>query len=303
MVYVLLSTYNGARFIRELLESLLRQDYPQFTVLARDDGSTDNTCRILREYAGTFRLLSIQYGKNLGVVASFFELLKAVPDDAQFIAFCDQDDVWEKEKLSRAVEVLNTKINKPVMYCGRLKIVNEALELIRLSRLPQRPPALGNALVQNIAIGCTVVINRQALDLLRARLPNPAAIRMHDWWIYQVAAAMGEVVYDQEAYVLYRQHAENVVGSAAGMRLWALRVRRFIKKSNRLLIRLQVQEFARVFRDKLPQDKRRLLDGFLRAISAKHGLLRIKFALSADVYRQTWAEDMVLKALIILGRI
>ena len=115
-VQVLLSTYNGQKYLKELMDSVLNQDFPNLEILVRDDGSTDKTLHILEKYSG-LKNVQILQGKNIGVVRSFFALLEASPPDAEYIAFCDQDDVWKEDKVSRAVGILEKHgDNTPIMY-------------------------------------------------------------------------------------------------------------------------------------------------------------------------------------------
>jgi glycosyltransferase involved in cell wall biosynthesis len=152
-VQVLLSTYNGERYLAELIESLLQQDYPNTEILVRDDGSTDGTVLILSQYAAQGRLRLVK-GRNVGVPSSYFELLALSSEEAAFCAFCDQDDVWNRDKLSRAVAQLKgARQDHPVLYCTAVDVVNEELGNIGRSAPLKRPLGFRNALVQNVATG------------------------------------------------------------------------------------------------------------------------------------------------------
>src|SRR5207248_4010921 len=121
-------------------------------LLIRDDGSTDETVSIIERYRTRSNIRAF-YETNVGVVTSFFRLLQSSTSDAGYIAFCDQDDVWEKDKLSRAIKMLEEVVGTgPKMYCGRARVVTEDLIPIGLTSLPGRGPSFRNALVQNIAI-------------------------------------------------------------------------------------------------------------------------------------------------------
>ena len=143
-------------------------------------------------------------------------LLRAVSADTDYAAFCDQDDVWLPDKLSSAVEALQG-VEGPGLYCCAVRLVIQSLPDIKVHRRCVRGPSFENALVENIATGCTIVLNRAAIDLLASR--SPRALLMHDAWCYLVLAGCGRVVYDPRPHVLYRLHASNTIG--VGRTLWA----------------------------------------------------------------------------------
>jgi len=302
-VQVLLSTYNGERYLRPLLESLLSQEYRNIEILIRDDGSSDGTVRLLEEYALRCKKVKLIKGENLGVIRSFFELLRLSSPDVDYLAFCDQDDVWEKDKINRAVDFLNLLPEElPLMYCSRVFITDEQLNVAGISRIPRRGPSFGNALVENIAPGCTMVINKVARDLILLETPNFENIRMHDWWIYLVISAFGKVFYDEKPTVLYRQHAANVVGIKIGLAAqWQARFRRFRKYGRLHLLTEQAKEFRRIYGHLLSEEKKRVLDRFLN--DRMSFTSRMKYALTCEVYRQSLIDDLILRALILLNRV
>jgi hypothetical protein len=215
---ILLATYNGEAFLPAQLDSLLGQEDATWRLLWRDDGSTDATVAQMvaftqRAGPGRVRRLEEPSGR-LGVFGTFMALLAAVPVDADYVAFCDQDDVWLPGKLARARKVLaKLPSTRPALYCARQQLVNAALQPIGLSPLPVRPPGFGNALVQNIATGCTVVMNAAARRAVLAAPPLPAGMA-HDWWRYLVVTGVGgEVAFDPEPQILYRQHGGNAIGA------------------------------------------------------------------------------------------
>lgn len=292
---VLLSTYNGAGYLEPLLESVLRQDHPCFSILARDDGSSDTTVAILRRYTRTGKLRVLE-GTHVGATASFVELLRSADGAAEHVAFCDQDDVWLSDKLRRATQWLERESpDAPVLYCGRSRIVDADLRPLGLSVAPRRAPCFENALVENIATGCTVVVNRAARELLMGRLPEGAIA--HDWWSYLVIAAFGRVLYDRDAKVLYRQHRANAVGAAttpAGR--WVRRIRPFLKNRRELPMLNQALEFRRLFAQGLGPNKARLLERFIDR--RRSALASLRYALRPDVFRQGSLDDLILRALL-----
>jgi glycosyltransferase involved in cell wall biosynthesis len=216
-VSILLSTYNGGGYLADLLASLRAQTYADWRLLWRDDGSSDATVATMQAFAGGGGCEQIvDPAGRLGVLGSFMALLRrAAPQLAptDFAAFADQDDVWLPEKLARGVAALrDIGGGVPAMYCARQVLVDRGLRRIGLSPPLPPAPAFPAALTQNIATGCTVLLNRAAALLVAASRPPSGAL--HDWWCYLlVAAAGGRVLTDAEPVILYRQHGGNVVGA------------------------------------------------------------------------------------------
>jgi hypothetical protein len=214
-VAILLSTWNGATFLPDQLASFLRLTGPDWQVYWRDDGSEDRSVDIVRAFAaaaGTGMVVDRNDNRGrIGITASFLSLLRGAPQDC-VVAFADQDDVWLPEKLARGVDALGAlEGSGPALYCARQSLVNAKLHPIRLSAKLTEPPGFPQALTQNIATGCTVMLNAEAVRLIAASREPPATL--HDWWAYLVVtAAGGRVVIDDTPTVLYRQHAGNAVG-------------------------------------------------------------------------------------------
>ncbi len=254
-VCILLSTYNGEKYLVQQLESLLEQQGINFTILVRDDGSSDNTISILDIYSKRDSRISYYQGENVGPANSFFDLICKSPE-VDYYAFCDQDDVWDFDKLKVAVNFLENEDNeKPNMYYSNLRIVDQDLKFYRMSH--QQPHVQKNkysALTEDIATGCTIVFNKTAASLVRKNIPEYCS--MHDTWIYLVCKFMGTTIYDFDSHISYRQHENNVVGTYLGEKTASI----YIKRIRRLFDRnLQpryhnAQNFYKAFKDVLPLD-------------------------------------------------
>ncbi len=218
-VIVLLSTYNGEKFLREQIESLLLQKGVACKILVRDDGSKDSTMDILSEYAKEYNNISFYQGKNCGPAKSFLELIKQA-EDADFYAFCDQDDIWDEDKIIIAVETLSRLDSRqPNLYYSNLRIVDENLEYYRMSHVGNYYNSNKfSALTENLCTGCTAVFNRKAKELMSKRLPDYCT--MHDTWTYMTCMLLGNVVYDKNAHISYRQHSNNVIGAYLKKSRW-----------------------------------------------------------------------------------
>ena len=223
---ILLATYNGARFLREQIGSLLAQTHREWRVIARDDGSSDDSPEILDAYAQAHpeRFLIIKDRLRLGAKLSFSALMQHA--DAPYVALCDQDDFWRPEKLSVLLQQMQDAEelagqDVPVLIHSDLEVVNQEMETISPSfwayqGIDPVRNRLGNLLVDNTVTGCTILMNQV---LLRLAQPVPEAAYMHDYWLALVAATVGRIVAVRQPLVRYRQHGSNTLG--------AVRLRKF----------------------------------------------------------------------------
>ena len=215
-VAILLSTFNGEEFLHAQLNSFLAQTHERWVLHWRDDGSTDSTVDIMREFAarvGQERCVeSPSSGPHLGAAASFLALLRE-NIGAMAVAFADQDDVWLPEKLSCALDMLDDAAETPALYCARQYLVDEALGGARLSAKHGGAGGFPACLTQNIANGNTLVMNAAAAALV-ATAGEPEGT-VHDWWSYIVVSACGgQILFDARPQVLYRLHKGNLIGRA-----------------------------------------------------------------------------------------
>lgn len=299
-VSVILSSFNGAQYLPQQLDSLVGQSYPDMTIQVRDDGSTDGTIGILKRYAENHGNIHLISGTRLGITGSFFYLLRHCGEESEYIAFCDQDDVWYQDKIERAVARLSALTSDlPALYCSRQEYVDHDLTHLRFSRVLRRPLSFRNALVENCATGCTVVLNRAAKDMITDCLPG--GFVWHDWWCYLVVSAFGVVIHDQQPGLKYRLHSANDTGSAVSFagELWRRMRRLCFNGRGFLKLYAQASEFHRLYGDRLGDVEGKLLEQFLASKTST--LARIRFALHPVVYRQKWLDNLLLRALIVLG--
>lgn len=224
-VTVLLATYNGEKYLREQLDSLISQSGVDVRILVRDDGSIDGTIRILDDYQNN-GFLKWYTGEHLNVQQGYLNLLKNV-DRSDYYAFCDQDDVWDEDKLLVAVtELENLPRDKPAMYyCGQ-RLVDENLKLISTHIIAANRSPHTNFLISNVA-GCTSVFNQQLVDAINSATPD--FILMHDSWLFKVCLALGGNYFaDPSAHIYYRQHSNNVAGINRGIKGKIRQAKRYI---------------------------------------------------------------------------
>ena len=211
-ICVLLSTFNGEQFLREQLDTIINQKDVVVKILVRDDGSTDSTVTILNEYKEK-GLLDWYTGENLRPAKSFMDLIYEAKLDCDFYALCDQDDYWLEDKLFIATEQMKKKgSDKPLLYYGVPRLVDCDLNpLEKPAEIYQKFTTYDSCLINSNATGCTMVFNKKLIILLKTAKPN--FIAMHDAWIHKVCIALdGEVVFDEDVHILYRQHQNNVIG-------------------------------------------------------------------------------------------
>lgn len=304
-VQIIMSTYNGARYLRTQLDSIVQQTIESKSLLIRDDGSSDNTVSIILEYQKKYPWIEVYQGNNVGVQKSFFELVERSDPKAEFIAFADQDDEWLPEKLERAVnklEALYRKKEQPLLYCGSQIMVDEQLKPldVTVSRVVKHP-AFGNALVQNICTGCTAVINRELAELIRNNMPsNIDEIVMHDWWLYLTASCFGDVYYDEVPYIRYRQHGKNTHGAIINKkRLLQYRLGQLLKPRGEIY--RQVEVFERSFSNKID----RIHMGLIRSLASSENNLfgRLQVAIKKEYFRQKRSDDLVFRGIVLLGKL
>lgn len=239
---------------------------------------------------------------NIGPAASFLSLLRDVTADLteqDAIAFADQDDVWLPNKLERGLAALsNISAAEPALYCARQILVNAMLNQIGVSALPARKCVFPAALAQNVATGCTVMLNRAAARLVASSTPSPATV--HDWWCYLlVTGAGGHLLQDPEPVILYRQHDANVVGAPASMLTRAVAA---LQRGPHVFMSVLRQHVAALAAQQnlLSEQARRdvaVVDSALNG-GFFHKLAALR---TVGLQRQTWIETLVFRCWFILG--
>ena len=299
-VAILLSTYNGARYLPAQLESLLEQTVREWVLYWRDDGSRDETVAILETFAaraGAGRCVPVREPGHLGVTGSFMALLRAATPAGLPVAFADQDDIWLPGKLAQALAALEPECS-PALYCCRQKLVSEDLQPLGESAALLRPPCFPAALTQNIATGCTVVLNPAAAALVaRSRPPGGS---LHDWWSYLlVTAAGGRVIADPTPMVLYRQHGGNLVGAPRSM---AQRARAAIERGPGVFMGVLRQHVTALLAQEnlLAPEHAAVLRTLDRGLS-DGWLARLRALCVPGLYRQTWQETALFRWWFLIG--
>ena len=294
-VSVVLATYNGEKYLKEQLDSLLRQKGVNVKILVRDDGSTDGTVDILDEYKNK-GLLDWYTGEHLNVQKGYLDLLKNAPE-SDYYAFCDQDDVWDDDKLLIAVTELDEMPNeKPTMYyCGQ-RLVDENLKLITNHKIDNTRSPHTNFLISNVA-GCTAVFNQKLVDAVN--MATPDFILMHDSWLFKICLALGGTYYaDSSCHISYRQHGNNVAGLNKG-------IKGKIKQAKRYIEIFEIKKQCESLRKNYSRYIVKEYKDFLHDICTydESMLSRIKFAKRKDIDFNSPSLNLIVRLKILIDKL
>jgi glycosyltransferase involved in cell wall biosynthesis len=305
-VDIIAPLYNGARFLDEFLSGLRGQTHSRWRLWLRDDGSTDRTPDLARAAAAAdprIQVVEDRAGARLGAAAGFGWLMARLPADARYVMCADQDDVWLPEKIARTLAAMTeaeAAAPGPVLVHTDLVVVDETLRVLHRSYwghagVDPEPVSLRRLIVQNVATGATVMLNRELRGLVG---PLPAGAVYHDWWYACVAAAFGRVVAVREATVLYRQHDANVVGAPrAAPRWYQLPAATWAAMRRPGHLRAEVARTARQagaflerFESRLTEDDRRFLSAYaelpaLPFFRRKARVIRLRLRAEHGVWR------------------
>lgn len=305
VVDILMATYNGARYVQEQLDSFAAQIGVDWRLIVSDDGSTDETAAIVAAFsrANPGRVRWVE-GPRQGACANFRHLIAHIPADADFVAFSDQDDVWMPLKLGRAIHHLSQATSdQRALYCSRTQIVNGDLIPQGLSRALRKKPSFSNAIVQNIAGGNTMVLNRAAIALIKSANAEAGEIVIHDWWVYQiVTGGDGLIIFDREPCLMYRQHSNNMIGDNSGFFAAMRRIMMILSGELARWNRLNVVALA-ASSHRFTISNQKTLAAFTRAVNAPTLLRRLHALWQSGAYRQSIQSNVALWLAALINRL
>lgn len=302
-VTILMGVLNGAAHLEAQLASIAAQTHKDWHLVCNDDGSTDDSLRLLRGFAAAYAgQVSVGNGPRTGFSQNYISMISELPENPGYVCFADQDDIWLPTKITRALDLLETCDFHPTIYCGRhMYWYPEANRRIPAPVL-NRPFRLENALIENVASGNTVMMNASAAALARKAAIRTNGVFAHDWWLYLlITACGGHVRFDNGApQILYRQHAANLIGSG---RAWRDQLRRktgvikglFSERIDGNIAALQAVS------DMMTPDARDILDRFAKAREAD-GLARLLGLYAVGPYRQKRRDTLGFWGAASLGR-
>lgn len=272
MVTIVMSAYNGEKYIREQIDSILASTYQDFDIFITDDVSKDSTLSILKEYEAKHpdKIRVCQNEKNLGYILNF--LTGICRTTSEYIMLCDQDDVWKPDKIEKTLVRLKKMEarygkNIPNAVFSDAVVVDQNLTTINPSffesgHLNPQNTDLSHILMENKLIGCTVMIN-SALRKILLEHDLPKKAKLHDWWIALIAAAFGKISFINEGLLLYRQHSSNAVGDTGFSAYFKNRITTLKKQKEALLVlQHQAGEFLELYGSMMSDDKKNIIQQF-----------------------------------------
>ena len=297
-VQILLSTYNGEKYLEEQLDSILNQkgDF-SLKILVRDDGSKDGTLEILEKYSKKIEMQIIR-GENIGVNKSLKELFMNCDTDCDYFSISDQDDVWLETKIQTAIESLSKNKSKLKMFASRSLVTDINMNVIGKTQDPEDRVSYYNAMVQNVCPGHTQVFNKDVL--LKLKQNYSENIFVIDWWIYLMVSSMGEITFDRRCFVKHRQHGLNSAGYE--LNFWKKLKKRisFLNKYKKSPVSEQLKSFFEIYKDQMKKEYRIETENFFN--SQRNVLVRIKYILFSKVFRYGRFENLIFKLLYVLGK-
>lgn len=301
-VNILVSTYNGERYLCQQIDSLLNQDYGNYEIHVRDDGSKDGTIELLQQYAKEYPdKLFFYKGENIGYKRSFQWLLQNC-SEADYFSFCDQDDYWYTDKVSRSVELLQEKDRDiPLIYLCDFYWCDGDMNRQKRNNGYSRYHSLEKyvTLGDRNAFGFTEVFNKKALE----RVKNSECFEgcSHDEIVYMYCLCNGEVIWDDKVCADFRRHGSNTSkvdlqgGTKVKHFLW--RIKTFLLTSNKNKMYKRMEIFYNGFRSELDEYARGVYELYL----GNKG--RLKKAFLKKRYRDTVLDEISIRILFLLGRV
>lgn len=311
---ILLATYQGAAFLPAQLGSYVSQSHEDWSLLVSDDGSTDGTRDLVADFARAHPGREIIWtdGPRAGSAANFLHALAAPRPEGSFVAISDQDDIWHDTRLQRALamlesgdedcQILPATGSEAALYASRTILMGDEGTKLGASVRHPRGPSFGNALVQNILAGNTMVLNPACADLAArsAAIAAQAGVAHHDWWLYALASGAGaKVIHDNRPGLYYRQHRRNVLG--AHRTLGAARNRWTMLRDGqyRRWLRANLEGLSQISADLTPQAQAQLAQMNAAITAPTPPLAQLA---KAGIRRQSWRGDAVLALALRMAR-
>lgn len=300
-VAIIVSTYNGEKYIEKQLESLCNQTYKNIDIYIRDDGSKDKTTEIIEKYENKYNNIKLVKSNNVGLVNSFYEGLKIAFEKADYFAYCDQDDYWHQNKIERAIEKLkDSDNNKPTVLFTEFNYCNSNLEFIEKSHMNKKGTSFRNSLVECIASGNTMVFNKQMAKLILET--NTQNVCLHDWWLYMIATGIGDIIYDSEPSLEYRRTGNNVTPGGGGfLKLQIFRIKKFLFGDYLKKVKKQIQKFDENFHNQLSKENQKLINLFIK--EGYHINIVLKKVFYPKMFRQNLLDELFIRFIFLIGKL
>lgn len=295
-VAVLISTYNGEKFLKEQLDSILNQTYKNIEIVIRDDGSKDSTLEIIKEYQKKYSNIVLKEGVNVGFMSSFFKLLGMA--NADYYAYCDQDDVWLENKIELAVNELNNADDtKPNLVFGNSDYYDENMQFISKGA-EHKWFNFRNSLYECCGQGMTMTINKKARDLIIENIPENCFF--HDWWTYMICSGMGNVFYNDITTVKYRRFKKNSTAEGQNiLNVFFWRIEKLFAEGGMQKIKKQQLEYNKMFYGMLLPENREIADIFIQKNYNFFKVLKKMFY--PHKLRRKMTDDLIVRILFLFG--
>ncbi len=307
-VNIILATYNGGRFLREQLDSLINQTYDNIDIYIRDDGSTDNTVEIIKEYIENNKstkniiLLDDEVG-NLRCPGSFYKILNDC-GQADYYAFCDQDDIWYEDKVKWAVEKLDSRreMNKddsiPIVYYSGYEYYTDKGEFIRHSSEQNENPTINDVIYYTPASGFVLVFNEAARQQFIINV-DPGK-ELHDRWILRCAITMGQIIYDPRYTATHIRHANAVTAdNSSNKNLIIGFIKKEIMGNEMIQAKQDLIHFYKAFQNCLDENDKDILNIFTKNNSF---FIQLKKLFYPHRLRPRLAGEIALRIIFLFGR-
>jgi glycosyltransferase involved in cell wall biosynthesis len=218
LVAVLMSTYNGEKYLEQQIETILQQKDVTVELFIRDDGSTDSTLQILNSYSKAFTNIHVDFGNNLGLAKSFMQLIRNTETTAQYFALSDQDDIWDERKLLSAIKIVQAEETAsphiPLLYSGSSRVVDSKGQFLRIHNTVNSSCSKYAMAITPVANGHTFLFNQKLQTYLKRH--HPKYLLSHDIYILLLACWLGKILFDNNAYVSWRRHENAVSTTGSG---------------------------------------------------------------------------------------
>ena len=297
-VTILMSTYNGEKYIAEQLDSLINQTYRNLEIVIRDDGSKDDTINIIKEFQKKANNITLVEGENVGFINSFFELLN-IDSNADYYAYCDQDDIWMENKIERAVSFLEkTDENKPVLYFSNSDYYDTNMNFLATAE-KNKIYNFRNSLVECVTQGMTMVINNTTRQTIINNKPQNCLY--HDWWTYMICSGFGEIVYDDESLVKYRRHNKSVtVEGKSPIQLLLFRIKKFLVEDSLKTVKKQWKDYEEFYYKDLNKENQKLIKLFTHKYNF---LTALKKTFYPKRFRRKFIDEISVRLLFLFGKL
>lgn len=300
-IAILMSTYNGSKYLEEQLKSLLELDSEELDIkiIVRDDGSTDNTLEILKKYSEEEHRISYYVGDNKGPAYSFLDMVFKY-DGFDYYSFCDQDDFWEKPKIEQAIIKMQEFENVPTIYFTPVKLVDSGLNYIETCK-SQINLSLATSMMINPAIGCTLVFNKMMRNIVIKSKPI-GNIGMHDSWIYRIAQAIdAKIIYDDISYIKYRQHENNVMGISTQKTIKKY-IKYFFRKKKRVIGYVSYLIYNN-YNDIISEENKKVLNSIVQVYLKNNLYTKLKLVFNNKFISNSIKENIKFRYDVIFNKI